>query len=110
MMLNQRPFGKIQQGIKTLELRLYDEKRQAIKLGDLLEFKLRDSPDGSVLTRVVGLMIYPKFENIIDQIPTALMGYDETQRDYLRTSMYEYYSREDEALYGVLGIRFERVN
>ena len=34
MRLHDVPFKKIQAGTKTIEMRLYDEKRQMIQVGD----------------------------------------------------------------------------
>ncbi len=43
MKLNKSPFERIKNGTKTIEFRLYDEKRQQIKVGDKIEFsKLPD--------------------------------------------------------------------
>ena len=39
MKLNPKPFAMIAEGRKTIELRLYDEKRQGISLGDTIVFK-----------------------------------------------------------------------
>lgn len=36
------PFDKIKNGMKTIELRLYDEKRQQVKVGNLVEFSILD--------------------------------------------------------------------
>jgi len=38
MKLNEEPFEKIKNGTKTVEFRLYDEKRKQIKVGDKIEF------------------------------------------------------------------------
>lgn len=38
MNLNPEPFGMILSGQKTIELRLNDEKRKLIKVGDRIEF------------------------------------------------------------------------
>ena len=38
MNLNPEPFEMIFSGQKTIELRLNDEKRQMIKVGDMIEF------------------------------------------------------------------------
>lgn len=38
MKLNSEPFLKIADGTKTIELRLNDEKRRLIKVGDYIEF------------------------------------------------------------------------
>jgi len=43
MKLNESPFERIKNGTKTIEFRLYDEKRRQIKIGDKIEFsKLPD--------------------------------------------------------------------
>ena len=38
MKLNESPFERIKNGTKTIEFRLYDEKRQQVKVGDQIEF------------------------------------------------------------------------
>ena len=38
MKLHPEPFAKIKDGSKTIELRLYDEKRQRISIGDTIRF------------------------------------------------------------------------
>ena len=43
MKLNESPFERIKNGTKTIEFRLFDKKRQQIKIGDKIEFsKLPD--------------------------------------------------------------------
>lgn len=39
MSLQSEPFEKIRDGKKTIELRLFDEKRKTIQLGDSIEFQ-----------------------------------------------------------------------
>lgn len=38
MKLQEDPFKRIKNGTKTVEFRLYDEKRQSIQIGDEIEF------------------------------------------------------------------------
>ena len=38
MKLKPEPFQKMREGKKTIELRLYDEKRQKVQVGDQIEF------------------------------------------------------------------------
>ena len=38
MKLNDSPFNKIKNGTKTMELRLYDEKRRRLREKDYIEF------------------------------------------------------------------------
>ena len=41
MRLNNEPFNKIKEGTKTVELRLLDEKRKALRVGDKIIFTNR---------------------------------------------------------------------
>ncbi len=43
MHLADEPFEKIKSGEKTVEIRLYDEKRKAIKIGNGIVFYKGDS-------------------------------------------------------------------
>lgn len=38
MKLQQSPFERIKEGKKSVEFRLFDEKRKQIKIGDQIEF------------------------------------------------------------------------
>ena len=38
MQLTPSPFQMIKEGTKTIELRLFDEKRRKIQIGDIIEF------------------------------------------------------------------------
>ncbi len=107
--MHPRPFQNIKNGTKIIEIRLYDEKRQKIQLGDILEFQLRPDLEERLQTRVTGLLRYPKFENLFDDIPASWCNYDESEKEYLRTSMYEYYTPEQEEENGVIGIRIELI-
>ena len=106
MKLQTGAFELVENGVKTLELRLYDDKRKAIQLHDVVEFLEVPNFTRKVRVKVTGLLVYPTFASIVDDLPARLMGYRESEKTYLRTSMYEVYGAEDEARYGALGIRF----
>ncbi len=52
MMLAPEPFKKIKSGQKTIELRLYDEKRRALTVGDQICFYRLDD-EKQLMTEVV---------------------------------------------------------
>ena len=43
MQLTPSPFQMIKEGTKTIELRLFDEKRRKIQIGDIIEFSNTDT-------------------------------------------------------------------
>ena len=104
MKLHPAPFGMIKSGKKTFELRLYDEKRQKIAVGDKISFTDRDSGDVTVKT-VIGLHRFESFKELYNSLPLLKCGYTEEDVSLASPSdMETYYSPEEEKKYGVIGI------
>lgn len=61
MNLNNRPFKSIKEGTKTIELRLNDEKRSLLKVGDEIEFTNRDTNE-KLSVDIINLYKYPSFK------------------------------------------------
>ncbi len=107
MKLKKSPFELIKSGEKRIEIRLYDEKIKKVKIGDTIVFSKLPDLSSKITVKVYGLLMYSKFSELIDDLPIKLMGHKEEQKNYLKNSMYEIYSSEDEKKYGVVGIRFK---
>lgn len=107
MRLQPEPFGRIRSGEKVLELRIYDEKRRKIGVGDEIEFSNMVDPEDKIKVEVTGLLLYKKFADVIEDMPAAYLGYEEDEKEYLKGSMYEIYTPEEEEEFGVLGIRMK---
>src|SRR5436853_7109761 len=103
MKLHEDAFNRVRDRRKTLELRLYDKKRQTMKRGDEIEFSRLPELTEKIRVRVIDLFISKTFADLIEAIPPAYLGYTESDKEYLRTCMYEIYTKEDETKYGVLG-------
>jgi ASC-1-like (ASCH) protein len=104
MRLNPAPFAMIKSGQKTVELRLLDEKRQKIRVGDIILFT--DTDTGEVLTRTVAdLHCFPSFEELYKTLPLLRCGYTSEDLPWAKPSdMEQYYSPEEQHKYGVVGI------
>ena len=102
--LNPAPFEMIKCRKKTIELRLYDEKRRKINVGDKIVFT--NTEGGEELTvEVVKLHIFDSFEDLYSSLPLLQCGYTELDVGGAHFSdMEEYYSAEEQKRYGVLGI------
>ena len=103
MKFQDRPFRKMQKGFKTIELRLYDEKRQKVQVGDQIEFTHLEDRSRKLLTRVVALHLFDSFDELFRTLPAGAMDYSEDQVPKAE-DMERYYSKEEQALYGVVGI------
>ena len=67
MKLNKDPFTRIAERTKTVELRLLDEKRKSIRVGDFIKFSDLSSTN-IVITKVVGLTFANNFEELFEKI------------------------------------------
>ena len=104
MKLNPAPFEMIKSGQKTIELRLFDEKRQQIKAGDEIVFT--NTEDGETLRKtVVKLHRFASFEELYHTLPLLQCGYTSEDVDTAHPSdMEQYYSVGEQNRYGVVGI------
>ncbi len=108
MNLNSSPFEMIKSGEKTIELRLYDEKRQQLKTGDKILFT--NIANGETLnTTVVKLHRFNSFKELYKSLPLLQCGYTKENIDKATPSdMEQYYSVEEQRKYGVVGIEICR--
>jgi ASC-1-like (ASCH) protein len=105
MSLSDAPFEAILRGGKTIESRLYDEKRRSINLGDEIIFSHADNPARQISVWVIGLLRYETFETMfLHNSPKKFGG--ETVEDLLG-QVEKFYSLADQQQFGVLGIEFE---
>ena len=104
MKLNNESFLKIQNGKKTIELRLKDKKRSLIKVGNLIEFtNLLDN--NKLICKVIKLHSFLNFNELYKYLPLDKCGY--TKEEILKANpndMLNFYSKEKQDQYGVLGI------
>ena len=102
MKLNESPFERIKNGTKTIEFRLYDTKRQKVKIGDKIEFSKLPDLQEKLLVDVIDLYREDTFEKLFRKL-----SLDEEEIVKKAKSMYNRYSLEKEQQYGVLGIKLK---
>lgn len=107
MKLQNDPFMMIDNGSKTIELRLYDEKRKNIKLGDTIKFLKEPDLNESFDTKVVGLLRYNSFEELINDFDISILADISTSKTELLNELEKFYPKDKQEKYGVLGIRID---
>lgn len=102
MRLYREPFEKIANGAKTVELRLNDEKRRKVQVGDFIEFSMTDEPARKLQVRVTALHPFGSFAELFASVPREQCGFapDEVP------DMDAFYSPAQQTENGVLGIEF----
>ncbi len=105
MKLHPAPFSMIKSGQKTIELRLFDEKRQILQLGDTIVFSQAGLPGETLAATVVGLHKFPSFAALYSALPLLQCGYTPEDIGSADPSdMDAYYPPEEQRQYGVIGI------
>ncbi len=105
MSLHTQPFNMIKRGEKTIELRLLDEKRQRIRVGDRIVFRCADDAAKTLTAEVLALHSFPTFTELYRTLPLGKCGYrPEELATASPADMDMYYSPEKQRQYGVVGI------
>lgn len=107
MRLAAEPFEKIGREEKTVEIRLYDEKRKNIKVGDKIVFRLLSDESNVIITTVKALHRFNTFQKLFASELFSKTGCGELSIDAATEYMYKFYNKEQEERYGVLGIEIE---
>ncbi len=105
MHLLPKPFEQIKNRKKQIEIRLYDEKRQQIRLGDAIAFS--KLPDKTEQLTATGLSHFPTFRMLLEAFPTELFGFENVTMEEMLEEIYEIYPCERERQWGVLGIHIK---
>ena len=107
MKLNNSPYEKIKNGTKTIELRLNDEKRKKLKVNDIIEFTNRETLEKMEVI-VENIYYYPTFDELYKHFDKVSLGYEENDVANSK-DMEQYYTKEQQEKYGVLGIEIKKV-
>jgi len=105
MRLSAEPFEKIRNGQKTIESRLYDEKRKRININDEIEFTCNDNSSKKILAKVKDIYKYASFEELFSSLPIKYFGGN--SKEELLKEIQAFYSKEDQEKYGVIGIKIK---
>lgn len=109
MSLRPGPFGRIADGSKRWELRLHDEKRCLLRVGDTITFTCT-ADERSVTVRVTALRPFASFAELYAALQLSECGYTaENVASADPRDMEKYYPPEKQAQYGVLAIGVERM-
>ena len=107
--LQPKYFDYINNGTKRIELRLYDEKRQKITIGDTIIFQKEPELETTIKVKVIGLLRYNTFEDLFEDFNIEVMADKSMTKQELLNVLEEFYTPEKQKQYGVIGIRIEKI-
>lgn len=107
MKLQETPFEKIGSGQKTVEMRLYDEKRRMLNVGDKIVFSKQGEEDKKIKVKITKINTFKSFEELYKfYTDKKVLGYDEKEKASFK-DMEKYYPKEKQKSDGVVAIEFE---
>jgi len=110
MKLQPKYYDYILNGTKRIELRLNDEKRQMIKIGDSIKFIKEATFDESFKCSVVDLLKYESFDKLFDDYDISILADSSMTKEELLNVLEQFYTKDKQNEYGVLGIKIELIN
>ena len=110
MKLRSKYYDYMKNGTKRIELRLNDEKRRKIKIGDTITFLKEQDLSESFDTKVVDLLKYNSFTELIEDYDMSLLADKSMTKNELLNILEEFYTKEEQSKYGVVGIKIELIN
>ena len=109
MSLREAPFRAVASGRKVIEMRLFDPKRQVLRVGDEIKFSLVGGEE-SVTALVAGIHYFPSFaalyEAMIPRVGAVGLGYSDGDTPD-PDDMLDYYSEDAINRFGVVGIEIK---
>ena len=108
MKLQEAYFNYIKNGTKEYEIRLNDEKRRNIKIGDYIEFQKEPLKEEKFIVKVEDLLYYENFSKLFDNINIISLADKSIKREELENDLNKFYSIEEQESYGVVAIKLNK--
>lgn len=109
MKLQSKYYDFIESGTKRIEIRLNDEKRKKIKVGDTIRFFKMPELKEYIDTEVIKLHKYNSFNEMFNDFDISILSDKSMTKKELINILEEFYTKEEQEEYGVLGIEIELI-
>ncbi len=107
MKLNPKYFEYMKNGTKRIEIRLNDEKRKGIKLGDEIIFQKEPELKEEISTQIIDLIVKRNFKEIIENLDVSEYSDKSESEEKFLKDIYKFYTKEQEEKYGAIGIQIK---
>ena len=107
MHLESEIYDLVNNNIKDIEIRINDEKRRRLKIGDLINIKNRAN-DKSINVKIINLEYFSSFIECINNYDLKRLYNDKITKTEFLDLLYKFYTKNDEKEYGVVAITFKK--
>lgn len=109
MKLKPEFFDLIKSGKKEYEVRLNDEKRQKVSVGDRIIFKKEPDLFDGVIVTVEQVKRFNSFYKMAEMLSLKSLGFPDKNAEEIAEMYHKIYSEEDEKKYGVVVFKIKLV-
>ena len=107
MKLQPRYYDYILSGTKRIEIRLNDEKRKNIKVGDRIKFLKEPDLSDSFVAKVVDIYHCDSFLELFNDFDISLLADKSMDKEELLEELEKFYTKDKQKMYGVVGIKLD---
>ena len=107
--LDEDIFENVKYGTKNVEVRVNDEKRRKLKVGDTITFLKRPDDIESINAIVEDLKYYKNFKELVDDYTIEELYSKGYSKEEFLLLLKRFYSYEEIDKYGTVAIRFKIV-
>ena len=102
-------FEVVKNETKTIEVRVNDEKRRRLKVGDKIAFLKRPDELEQIEAIVEELIYYKDFNDLVKDYTIEEMYLKGYTKEYFLNLLKRFYSDEEIEEYGTVAIRFKKI-
>ena len=100
-------FDIVKNASKGVEIRLNDEKRRELNIGDTLIFLKRPNDDEELKGTVTNLVYFNSFLEVVDTYPMKRIYLEDYTKEDFINLIKRFYSDDDVKKYGIVAIEFK---
>ncbi|NLK94699.1 MAG: ASCH domain-containing protein [Clostridiales bacterium] len=104
MNLQDKFFNMVKSGNKTLEVRLLDDKRKKLMVGDTIEFS--NSTNEKISVIIISIQIYDNFIDLLKDNNYLDIGLNNSTEEEALNELYSIYPKEKSSKYKAIAIKF----
>ena len=105
--LHDYVYDLIRNKTKDVEVRVNDEKRRQLHIGDTLIFINRGNEEEQTKVTVTNLVYFKNFKEVAENYSMERLYLKDTSKEEYVKLFDEFYSQEDVEKYGVVAIEFK---
>lgn len=100
-------FDKIKNGKKLYEIRLLDDKRKLLKVGDSVLLKKEPDMFDGIVIRITEIKHFNTFLEMAQRLSIKDIGFEGKTAAEVNDIYHQIYKVEDEVRYGVVALKFD---